>query len=659
MRLCAKKFECEVYNATQLMDMEGDVFTYKAVSEGKQSELNRMVVPEVLHLKVGCSVLLVKSLSKSLVNGMRGIVKECRSDSVVVEFSGTGVNGTKTATIKRETFSVYNMEEGKVIASRFQLPLTLGYSMPIHKAQGLTLDRVVVDATNIFSPGQLGVAIGRATCKKGLRLIGFRQSELLPASPDVTKFYKRFSTDFSDSFECCKYSVSVIDNLPTDYEDNYVSSDEESEFSDTEIYDLDGMFPELDILPGNQSTEPEGPSCSVGENSSSVSEQIDELPFSFSKLESLFSETVSTQKQAAIRAHLNEIKNNESFKACLNKISCDISKILVENCGDSTKKTEPKHWTAFYYGMYKPTISDQYLDYLRAFYGNVPSDLVCDDFGKVVDKLIEIILEERIAPILESTPPIPIPVAITGAGLGNIRYIEGRCIAKAKYHLMKSLKANLYKPKRKHDVNESFTKVRMLDYLTTRSSETKHKESLNDTERRQNLGRGLTSISDDCFAFFLSLNKINMQHQTDQNLQIYGPDVFSKTKESALNNKGLRQSWDSMFENYKVPDAAAAVANEIRNSLLHDIISRFLRIGNNQFRKDSIRKMGKKKTESLRKKVVVEKSQTIKLHRVRDGLDGEAKSGKKRQVRTEINESVAGPSEDSREKGKKRKQNWR
>lgn len=43
MRLYGKKFECKVYNASKLMDLEGDVFTYKAVSDGKVSELNKMV----------------------------------------------------------------------------------------------------------------------------------------------------------------------------------------------------------------------------------------------------------------------------------------------------------------------------------------------------------------------------------------------------------------------------------------------------------------------------------------------------------------------------------------------------------------------------------------------------------------------------------------
>lgn len=41
---------------------------------------------------------------------MRGVVKECMNDTVLVEFSGTGVNGTKTAMIKKETYDVFNTQ---------------------------------------------------------------------------------------------------------------------------------------------------------------------------------------------------------------------------------------------------------------------------------------------------------------------------------------------------------------------------------------------------------------------------------------------------------------------------------------------------------------------------------------------------------------------
>jgi hypothetical protein len=67
---------------------------------------------------------------------------------------------------EREIFTVYSSVDSKVVASRHLIPLALAYGATIHKAQGLTLDRVEVDCSSIFKPGLLGVAIGRAR-KKG------------------------------------------------------------------------------------------------------------------------------------------------------------------------------------------------------------------------------------------------------------------------------------------------------------------------------------------------------------------------------------------------------------------------------------------------------------------------------------------------------------
>ena len=75
-------------------------------------------------------------------------------------------------------------------------------------------------------------------------------------------------------------------------------------------------------------------------------------------------------------------------------------------------------------------------------------------------------------------------------------------MAKAKYHLMKSIKPNLYKSNKKQSVNIAFAKVRMLDYVSTRTlDKSKCNETLKETERKQNLSRGLTHITDECFTF--------------------------------------------------------------------------------------------------------------------------------------------------------------
>jgi len=50
------------------------------------------------------------------------------------------------------------------------VPLSLAYALTVHKAQGLTLESVIVDCRNIRQPGQLGVAVGRAKTREGLQL---------------------------------------------------------------------------------------------------------------------------------------------------------------------------------------------------------------------------------------------------------------------------------------------------------------------------------------------------------------------------------------------------------------------------------------------------------------------------------------------------------
>ena len=93
----------------------------------------------------------------------------------------------------------------------------------------------------------------------------------------------------------------------------------------------------------------------------------------------------------------------------------------------------------------------------------------------------------------------------------------------------------------------------------------------------------------------------------------------------------ISEEWHNIFRSYKVPDAALSITAEILNDLFLDIVSRFLKIGDNQFRKDVVRKMGKKKSESLRKEVAKGKKVAVE------------KDQKEETVSTE-NEPIPGPS---------------
>ncbi|CAC5386233.1 PIF1 [Mytilus coruscus] len=81
IRLFARNFDREVYNASRLIDLEGDLKSFHSLDEGDPTKLRKMFVGQSLHLKINCPVMLVKHLSKNLVNGLQGTVQEISTDN--------------------------------------------------------------------------------------------------------------------------------------------------------------------------------------------------------------------------------------------------------------------------------------------------------------------------------------------------------------------------------------------------------------------------------------------------------------------------------------------------------------------------------------------------------------------------------------------------
>ncbi len=144
--------------------------------------------PSALELKEGCRVMLLKNLNfnKGLINGACGTVLELKKSEdeeiILVQFD----NGVEEI-IAKHTFEAYR--DGEVVVSREQYPLRLAYGITIHKSQGMTLDKLIVDCNRIFECGQVYVALSRIKSLDGLYLKSFNPKKVW-ANEEVLNFYQ-------------------------------------------------------------------------------------------------------------------------------------------------------------------------------------------------------------------------------------------------------------------------------------------------------------------------------------------------------------------------------------------------------------------------------------------------------------------------------------
>lgn len=147
--------------------------------------------PPQLNLKVGAQVMLLTNgyyENHGLVNGSRGIVTEIKSNAVQVQF----MNGANVD-IMQEKIEITDEDE-LVKASRKQYPLTLAWSMSIHKAQGQTIELLDVDIGKAFAYGQAYVALSRGVNLNKMIIRNFSE-KTIKTNKKVKDFYSSIKED--------------------------------------------------------------------------------------------------------------------------------------------------------------------------------------------------------------------------------------------------------------------------------------------------------------------------------------------------------------------------------------------------------------------------------------------------------------------------------
>ena len=158
-------------NSFNLQNINSEVFSYQSKETGNFKE---RPADEILKLKVGAQVMLIKNDTKSpkrWVNGSIGTVTELSTNSIHLKIKN------KVHKIIQDTWEKFDylIKNGQVthevVATFTQYPIKLAWAVTIHKSQGQTFEKVIIDLDRgSFAHGQTYVALSRVTSLEGLFL---------------------------------------------------------------------------------------------------------------------------------------------------------------------------------------------------------------------------------------------------------------------------------------------------------------------------------------------------------------------------------------------------------------------------------------------------------------------------------------------------------
>ena len=168
--------KADAINRRELQRLSGQGYSYRAEISGEFYDRS-FPAEEVLNLKLGAQIMFIKNdkgESRRYFNGKIGVIKNIFADKIYVSFP----NEADTLVLEKETWQNikynYNKDSDRIdeeeLGTFKQYPIRLAWAITIHKSQGLTFDKAIIDAGSSFAPGQVYVALSRLTSLEGLVL---------------------------------------------------------------------------------------------------------------------------------------------------------------------------------------------------------------------------------------------------------------------------------------------------------------------------------------------------------------------------------------------------------------------------------------------------------------------------------------------------------
>lgn len=192
--LTSHNYKADKINQYQLARLLGEVYEFKGEIKG---DFNEKALPAemILQLKVGAQVMFIKNDKgefRRYFNGKLATIQAIAKDKITVSFPGEDLE----LELEKETWKNirynYNKEKDSIdeeeLGTFKQYPIRLAWAITIHKSQGLTFQKAIIDAGESFAPGQVYVALSRLTSMEGLILYSRIQPHCISTDERVIAF---------------------------------------------------------------------------------------------------------------------------------------------------------------------------------------------------------------------------------------------------------------------------------------------------------------------------------------------------------------------------------------------------------------------------------------------------------------------------------------